>query len=77
MGSLITGRAFSVYLALFPFDVGLVLPIMAPLDGRSLPVGAPVAELVDAVDSKSAVRTGVLVRVRPGAPHSNRTHLIG
>jgi hypothetical protein len=30
--------------------------------------GAPVAELVDAADSKSVARKGVLVRVRPGAP---------
>jgi SAM-dependent methyltransferase len=29
---------------------------------------APVAELVDAADSKSVAFTGVLVRVRPGAP---------
>ncbi len=29
---------------------------------------APVAELVDAPDSKSGYRQGVLVRVRPGAP---------
>lgn len=29
---------------------------------------APVAELVDATDSKSVVLTGVPVRVRPGAP---------
>src|SRR5262249_48994250 len=35
------------------------------------PVGAPVAELVDAPDSKSGGFTSVLVRVRPGAP----THL--
>ena len=31
---------------------------------------APVAELVDAADSKSVAREGVLVRVRPGAPLS-------
>ena len=30
--------------------------------------GAPVAELVDATDSKSVVRKDVLVRVRPGVP---------
>src|SRR3954447_15771326 len=35
------------------------------------PVGAPVAELVDAPDSKSGGFTSVLVRFRPGAP----THL--
>ena len=35
--------------------------------GRA-PVGAPVAELVDAPDSKSGGFTSVLVRVRPGAP---------
>jgi hypothetical protein len=29
---------------------------------------APVAELVDAADSKSVARKSVLVRVRPGAP---------
>ncbi len=29
---------------------------------------ASVAELVDATDSKSVVRKGVLVRLRPGAP---------
>jgi hypothetical protein len=29
---------------------------------------APVAELVDAADSKSVARKGVLVRLRPGAP---------
>src|SRR3569623_609939 len=34
----------------------------------SAPVGAPVAELVDAPDSKSGGFTSVLVRVRPGAP---------
>ncbi len=34
------------------------------------PALAPVAELVDATDSKSVVRKGVLVRVRPGAPTS-------
>ena len=77
MGPVITGCAFSVYRVLFPFDVRFVLPIMAPLDGRSLPVEAPVAELVDAVDSKSAVRTGVLVRVRPGAPYPSRIQLMG
>src|SRR3954470_5896570 len=32
------------------------------------PAGAPVAELVDAPDSKSGGFTSVLVRVRPGAP---------
>jgi hypothetical protein len=31
-------------------------------------IGAPVAELVDAPDSKSGGFTSVLVRVRPGAP---------
>ena len=34
--------------------------------------GAPVAELVDAADSKSVARKGVLVRVRPGAPNMRR-----
>ena len=33
--------------------------------------GAPVVELVDAADSKSAVRKDVPVRVRSGAPNSN------
>src|SRR3954470_16464459 len=35
---------------------------------RRAPAGAPVAELVDAPDSKSGGFTSVLVRVRPGAP---------
>src|SRR5262249_56003526 len=35
--------------------------------------GAPVAELVDAADSKSVARKGVLVRVRPGAPGASMT----
>jgi hypothetical protein len=34
---------------------------------------APVAELVDAPDSKSGGLTPVLVRVRPGAPQQNQT----
>ena len=34
--------------------------------------GAPVAELVDATDSKSVSRKGVPVRVRPGAPITHR-----
>ena len=37
-----------------------------PSGSRGL--GAPVAELVDATDSKSVVRKDVLVRVRPGVP---------
>ena len=35
-----------------------------------VPALAPVAELVDAADSKSVVRKDVLVRVRPGAPRT-------
>src|SRR5262245_58904408 len=35
---------------------------------RFLGAGAPVAELVDAPDSKSGGFTSVLLRVRPGAP---------
>ena len=38
------------------------------LPSAHAPVGAPVAELVDAPDSKSGGFTSVLVRVRPGAP---------
>ena len=38
------------------------------LPSERAPVGAPVAELVDAPDSKSGGFTSVLVRVRPGAP---------
>lgn len=56
MGPVITGPEISVYQALFPFDLSVVLPIMAPLDARFSPVKAPVAELVDAVDSKSSNR---------------------
>ena len=37
---------------------------------RSLRFRAPVAELVDAPDSKSGGFTSVLVRVRPGAPEA-------
>src|SRR4051794_11509659 len=36
---------------------------------------APVAELVDAPDSKSGGRKVVLVRVRPGAPQSQGTRV--
>src|SRR5690606_2354881 len=36
------------------------------------PWSAPVAELVDAPDSKSGGFTSVLVRVRPGAPSQTR-----
>src|SRR5688572_15511586 len=43
---------------------------------RSAP-GAPVAELVDAPDSKSGFFTEVLVRVRPGAPSSFTTFEVG
>ena len=48
-------------------------PSHTPVDGpRTFAIirarQAPVAELVDATDSKSVVREGVLVRVRPGAP---------
>src|SRR5215469_1281214 len=39
--------------------------------------GAPVAELVDAADSKSVARKGVLVRVRPGAPVKSKTKAAG
>gem|GEM_PF-4615542 len=35
---------------------------------------APVVELVDAADSKSAIRKDVLVQVRPGAPSSDYIH---
>src|SRR5689334_9723551 len=38
--------------------------------------GAPVAELVDAADSKSVARKGVLVRVRPGAPNENQKSIL-
>ena len=38
---------------------------------------APVAELVDAADSKSAIRKDVLVRVRPGAPIESITYECG
>lgn len=34
MEPVITGHKISVYQALFPFDLGAVLPIMAPLDGQ-------------------------------------------
>ena len=54
-------------------------PTLAPGTGSQLPLtgpatrlrsspAAPVAELVDAANSKSVARKGVLVRVRPGAP---------
>src|SRR3954454_24636659 len=36
---------------------------------------APVAELVDAADSKSVARKGVLVRVRPGAPYGGAARM--
>ena len=39
---------------------------------RAAPQRAPVAELVDAPDSKSGFLTEVLVRVRPGAPSLKR-----
>src|SRR5215831_17216888 len=45
------------------------------VDRRAAPTkmrrGASVAELVDAADSKSVARKGVLVRVRPEAPSSS------
>ena len=41
---------------------------------RFLGAGAPVAELVDAPDSKSGGFTSVLVRVRPGAPSFFENH---
>src|SRR5262249_7457402 len=37
---------------------------------------APVAEVVDAADSKSVAREGVLVRVRPGAPVVSYAHAL-
>jgi urea carboxylase-associated protein 1 len=39
-----------------------------------MPPSAPVAELVDAADSKSVGREAVLVRVRPGAPSGSICH---
>gem|GEM_PF-6067014 len=36
---------------------------------------APVVKLVDAADSKSAARKGVLVQVRPGAPNYKMVYL--
>ena len=47
--------------------MGAPVSIMAAPKSR---LGAPVAELVDAADSKSVARKGVLVRVRPGAPQA-------
>ena len=71
MGTVIAGANISVHRRVLGFDVARTMPIMAPLLMRLTCLEAPVAELVDAVDSKSAVRTGVLVRVRPGAPFSS------
>jgi hypothetical protein len=42
--------------------------LTAPAAGLRSPTPAPVAEVVDAADSKSVGRKAVLVRVRPGAP---------
>ena len=56
------------YDALRPCGGGFVpLPGVSPPRFRVL--WAPVAELVDATDSKFVVRTDVGVRVPPGAPH--------
>ena len=71
MGTVIAGANISVHRHVLGFDLARAMPIMAPLLMRLTCLEAPVAELVDAVDSKSAVRTGVLVRVRPGAPFSS------
>ena len=43
-------------------------PCLTALPRRVRSAAAPVAEVVDAADSKSVARKGVLVRVRPGAP---------
>lgn len=46
-----------------------IVPLSSPPLAPDLSVFAPVAELVDAIDSKSIVRKDVPVRVRPGAPN--------
>src|SRR5919106_3228127 len=64
-----------------PAGPGIRLPRLAraQLDRLAGPprIGsaAPVAEVVDAADSKSVARKGVLVRVRPGAPLSEHSWL--
>jgi hypothetical protein len=55
-------RAALAACGLFAVDGCVAVPMIRRV------LSAPVAELVDAADSKSVARKGVLVRFRPGAP---------